>query len=90
MNKIFKFEIDNYYKVRKIRKVAKPFNPNSDFGESKAYHTGKLLSMPIVGQPLLLYPASIREEGIRTSPITKIEGNIIHTLNSVYEVEKTK
>ena len=87
-NKKFKFKVGEYYKAVKLRAADDPFNPNSDFGNSKPYHSGRLVIIPEVNNVLCLYPISDREGGIKTSLITKIEGNIIYTLNSVYEVTK--
>lgn len=82
-----KYKLNHLYKVKKIGNVEKPYHENSTFGESKEYHVGILSKEPTVGERFWLYPWR-HYEGINTTPIQKIEGNKLYTMNSIYEISK--
>lgn len=56
-------------------------------GIEKGYMQVGTLTNLEVGQPLVLNGASIRDY-FHTSTVLKIEGNLIHTKNSIYKVEE--
>lgn len=76
-------------KVTKLGYVDNPTNPNSDYGESSDFHVGIFTKEPKVGERFYLQGISFKKgfEGIRTSTVTKVEGNTFHTLNSIYKLE---
>lgn len=77
------------YKITKIGNVENPYHENSTFGESLPFHVGFFTKEPTVGERFNLSYISFREQGISTSPVTKIiDGNTFETLNSIYRYEK--
>lgn len=52
---------------------------------------GDLLYWPGVGESIIVTAKPLVEGGmrlVRTSPVSKIEGDLFHTLNSVYRLER--
>lgn len=80
-----KYKTGNLYKIKKIGNVEKPYHENSTFGESKKYHIGILEKEPKIGERFWLH-AFRGYEGINTTPIQKIKGNKLYTMNSIYEI----
>ena len=75
-----------YISVRKIGKVNNPINLNSNFGESKDEHIGLFVKLPEEGEIFIAQGVSYHEEGIRTTPVTKvINNNTFQTQNSIYQ-----
>lgn len=75
-----------YISVRKIGTVLKPTDPFSDFGDSKDEHVGLFVKVPIEGEIFIAQGISFREEGIRTSIVTRIiSDNTFQTQNSIYQ-----
>jgi hypothetical protein len=77
-----------YISVKKIGKVDSPKHPESDFRESKKEHVGLFTGNPEIGELFLAQGLNWKDEGIKTSPVTKItDDNTFETLNSVYHWE---
>ena len=79
------------YKITKLGSGENPYSKHSDFGESMPFHLGIFTQEPIVGERFNLLGTSNKygEQGISTSPVTKIiDENTFETLNSVYKIEK--
>ena len=77
------------YKVTKIGKVENPQHTWSDFGESKEFHVGVFTNPPQIGERFNLIGYNWGNQGISTSPVTKIiDENTFETLNSIYKYEE--
>ena len=79
------------YKITKLGKVANPYNPNSNYGDSLPYFVGVYTIAPEIGKCFSLLPLNFdnpKYHGIRTSLVTKIlSKNIFETMNSIYKIE---
>lgn len=79
------------YKITKLGNVDNPYDPNSNYGESRPYHTGIFLGKPVIGERFELAGYGIEEDkhGISTSRVTRIiDENTFETMNSVYRYEE--
>ena len=75
-----------YISVKKIGKVINPKNPLSDFGDSKDEHIGLFVKLPEEGEIFIAQGVNYHEQGIITTPVTKIiNNNTFETLNSIYQ-----
>jgi hypothetical protein len=83
--------MNTIYKITKLGWVNKPYNPFSDYGDSKEFHIGGFTKAPIIGErfELIGYADERNMHGISTSPVTKIiDENTFETMNSVYRYEE--
>ena len=75
-----------YISVKKIGTVLKPSDPFSDFGDSKDEHIGLFVKLPEEGEIFIAQGISYHEQGITTTPVTKIiNNNTFETFNSIYK-----
>jgi len=82
------FKNKKQYKLVKIGTPENALHPESNFGESKPFHYGMMFKPPTIGESFYLIPKNRFSGGIRTSKVTKIEGDLIYTLNSIYQLSE--
>ena len=79
------------YKITKLGKTKKPYNPDSDYGDKQPYYVGVYMYPPEVGKSFCLFGMATTNpkfQGIRTSIVTKIlSHNTFETMNSIYKYE---
>ena len=73
----------------RIKKVGRVGENNSYFGDTQEYFEGYAFKEPTVGERFILrYDKLGGGIVIYTSPVLKIEEGEIHTMYSIYEIEK--
>ena len=74
------------YRIKKVDRVGEN---NSYFGDTQKYFEGFAIHPPTIGERFVLWYNKLGNGVvIDTSPVLKIEEGKIHTMYSIYEIEK--